>query len=303
MSGRLHRTNGCRTNGVAAIVLLLLLASACAGDPTNGATASPEASPTPEALQVEGGTAEDVLEPASLPGGSPLPVADDPAGVVQALLDALDDEDFATQRALTVGSARTLMRIRDVIRAENNHRGGTTTEQVNVAEPPTTTEQQDDSAVVLMDATLRSTVSGDREPALSTDRLQGPVDLVRTDGRWLVTSLVYDGRPLVGERPDVSQTRETVRFEVAAMLSYEATTGLLTRLVPTDEEGIAMAVRSAHLLSADDRELPTKVFAVERQSTPVLFFGFERTDQRPTAVRIEVERTDTGATWTYEVRL
>lgn len=231
-------------------------------------------------------------------------MADDPADTLRAFFDAVEAEDYDAQLTMSMGPVHDLTRVRDIIQQENARRGATTTNEVTVEEPPRVEERSEEAASVAVKANIRSTVTGERGTLPSDAAIEGPVSLRRVDGSWRITDLLYAGRPLGGEHfaLNVSQVRERIRLEVHTVLSYKRITAALIRFVNESGGGVPLTIRRAVLTAADGGELEPRQVAVDARDRPTIFIGFAYSPERPQALALEVEREDTGASWSYEMR-
>ncbi len=232
------------------------------------------------------------------------PVADDPADTLRAFFDAVEAEDYDAQLAMSIGPVHDLTRVRDIIQQENARRGATTTNEVTVEEPPSVEERDEEGARLAVKANIRSTVTGERGTLPSDAAVEGPVALRRIDGTWRLADLVYSGRPLGPEHfpLDANQVREGIRLEIQSVLSYKRITSALIRFVNEAGGGVPLTIRHAVLTAADGQEHEPRQVGVDSRDTPTVFIGFAYAPERPQALTVEVEREDTGATWTYDVR-
>lgn len=296
------------------LLVVALLAAACNGGDEPQAT-SPSPTATPTEIRLGGEDPEDgTAEPS--PTAPPNETADpqqetddeqleDPATAVATLLEAIEDEDHEAQLESTGGAARTLMLVRDVIRQHNARGGAETEERVEVAREPETTERSANGASVALRSNVLSFVRTDEGTIRSEARIDGPVALEPRSGRWVVLDFVYAGRPLgpgyavIGKE----QTREGVRLEAGALLSYKRTTAVIARLVSESGTDVPVSIREAALEGPEGERADPNQIAVGDGRAPPLFFGFPRTEDRPHAIEVTLERTDDGSTWTYRVEL
>ncbi len=300
----------------ALLLVAALLATACSGgDEPRAATPDPTATPT--AIRLGGEDPDDATRepsPTAAPDETGEPQdhdadageqLEDPALTVAALLEAIEDEDHGSQLEITGGPVRALMLVRDIIRQHNARGGAETEERVEVAREPETTERSVDGASVALRSNVLSFVRTDEGTIRSEARIDGPVALEARSGRWTVVDFVYAGRPL-GPRYAVvgkEQTREGVRLEVGTLFSYKRTTAVVARLASEDDVDVPITIREAALEGPEGEPADPSQIAVGDGRAPLLFFGFPRTEDRPRALEVTLERTDDGSTWTYRVDL
>lgn len=242
--------------------------------------------------------------PARTPLPSPRPIPAEAAKAVTLLLDAIEREDYPTQRHVTFDALRALVTIRDIISQENARRGAKTDNTVEVAEEPKLIDQSNDTARVSLRATNKAVVSGEKGTLPETTELTGPVSLKKVEGEWRVVDLVYGGSPLVPgyHLVDKRSTQNEFEFRVGVIQSYKETTATLIRFVFQGKgQSVPIKIKQAWLVAPDGTEQKWTQFAFESRTTPVGFFGFKKIDGKPRSIRVDVEREDTHVSWTYDV--
>ncbi|HVE93250.1 MAG TPA: hypothetical protein VNE62_13265 [Actinomycetota bacterium] len=309
-------TGAAKATSVAWLVTAALIATAVAGCArgeapyaTPAATASSRgSSPTPEtgpaASPPEGRAPATGSTPRATARPSAAPAAQSPEAAVRGLLDAIDREDYATQRLYSSGPASALVFVRDVIDQENSRRGASTDNSVKVVEPPKVMSSDDRSARVSVKAGLTGAVSGPEGNLTSDDVLEGPVEVRRDGGSWKVTDFVYTGGRLSENHFEMGarQSKEGFTLTARAALSYKKTTVVLIAFSSDGGETAPLSVTGATLIDAAGKEHTRNQAAFESAAAPSGFFGFERVEGRPSALRVEVKRQDKPRTWTYDLR-
>lgn len=146
---------------------------------------------------------------------------------------------------------------------------------------------------------LQHAVSGSRGSTTTHDRIDGPIQVVDSDGVWRVARFTFDGQPLIFYPEGVEAVVAPVHLLVGFVLSNAATTSVLVTL-RSDSPGTVVNIEAAQLIMSSGATEPGHASFGHALPTGVL--SFPRTGDAPARLDVTA-RLGSGSTVTFAVVL